>query len=85
MEVTKDVYVEGNLIENESIRIYYRGKFTRVFSNEVYVVFGYGPKWNNIQEQKMTWIDDYFYVELKLDDTSEKKVKQWSEELNKLL
>lgn len=66
MKVSKDVYIEGELIENSTIKIYYKGIFVREFSNEVYIVFGYGTEWNNIQEQKMTWIGDCFLAEVYL-------------------
>lgn len=66
MEVTKEIFIEGNLIENSTIKLYYRGKFVREYSNEVFIVYGYGPDWKETKEQKMTWIGDCFFVELKL-------------------
>ena len=71
MGITNDIIIKGDLIEKSSIRIYYRGKFTRVFSNEVIIVFGYGPNWENKQEQKMTWIEDCFCVEIILENHGE--------------
>ncbi len=71
MEITKEVLIDGNLIENSIIKVYYRGKFTIEYSNEVYIVFGYGLGWKNIKEQKMSWNKDCFYAEIKLEDSGE--------------
>ena len=68
MELTKEIFIEGNLIEKSTIKLYYKGKFTRVYSNEVFIVFGYGLGWKNIKEQKMTWLNDCFYTEIQLED-----------------
>ena len=67
MEITKDIFIEGNLIEGSKIGLRYRGRFTVEFSNEVYVVYGYGLGWKNIREQKMTWIGDCFFAEIELE------------------
>ena len=67
MEITKDIFIEGNLIEGSKIGLRYKGKFTVEFSNEVYVVYGYGLGWKNIREQKMTWIGDCFFAEIELE------------------
>lgn len=71
MGITNDIIIKGDLIEKSSIRIYYRGKFTREFSNEVFIIFGYGPNWENKQEQKMTWLEDCFCVEINLEKHGE--------------
>ena len=67
MEITKDIFIEGNLIEGSKIGLRYKGRFTVEFSNEVYVVYGYGLGWKNIREQKMTWIGDCFFAEIELE------------------
>ena len=66
INVTKDIFIEGNLIEKSKIKLHYKGKFTVEYSNEVFVICGYGPGWKNIIEQKMTWVGDGFSVELDL-------------------
>ena len=71
MEITNEIIIKGNLIEKSSIKIYYRGKFTREFSNEVFIIFGYGTNWENRQEQKMTWFEDCFCVEILLEKHGE--------------
>ena len=68
MEITKEIIIEGNLIKKSKIKLYYKGKFTREYSNEVYITYGYGLGWKNIKEQKMTWINDCFFVEIFLED-----------------
>lgn len=66
MKVTNEIFIEGNLIEKSKVKVCYKGRFTREFSNEVYIVFGYGLGWKNIKEQKMTWIQDGFYADIEL-------------------
>ena len=66
MEFTNEIYFDKNLIENNSVKISYTGKLFREFSNEVYIVFGYGPNWNNTQEQKMILTEDCFYAEINI-------------------
>ena len=68
MEITKEIFVEGNLIEKSTIKLYYKGKFTEVYSNEVFIVYGYDLGWKNIKEQKMIWKNDCFYTEIKLEN-----------------
>lgn len=66
MEVTKEIFIEGNLIENSRVKIYYKGKFTREFSTDVYILYGYGLGWKNIKEQRMDWNGECFTIELDL-------------------
>ena len=66
INVTKDIFIEGNLIENSKVKLHYKGKFTVEYSNEVFIICGYGPGWKNIVEQKMTWVGDGFSTELDL-------------------
>lgn len=71
MKITNDIFIDGNLIKNSTIKIRYRGKFTVEFSNQVYVLYGYGLGWKNIQEQKMHWDGEYFSTEINLVDSGE--------------
>lgn len=71
MKITNDIFIEGNLIKNSTIKIRYRGKFTVEYSNQVYVLCGYGLGWKNIQEKKMLWDGEYFSAEIDLVDSGE--------------
>ena len=65
MEIAKEIIIEGNLIKKSKIKLYYKGKFTREYSNEVYITYGYGLGWKNIKEQKrkpvgaLMWPSEY--------------------------
>ena len=71
MEITNDIFIEGNLIKGSKVKIIYKGKFTLEFSNQVYLISGYGFGWKNIQENKMIWSGDCFYTEIDLIDSGE--------------
>lgn len=69
MEFTNEIYFDKNLIENNTVKISYTGKLFREFSSEVYIVFGYGPNWNNTQEQKMDLSENCFYTDINITGT----------------
>ena len=71
MGITKEIRIEGNLIEGSKIQIYYRGKFTKEYSENVYLVWGYGQGWKDIQEKQMTWLNDGFFAEIELTSYGE--------------
>lgn len=71
MKITNDIFLDGNLIKNSTIKVRYRGKFTVEFSNQVYIMYGYGIGWKNIQEKKMLWDGEYFSAEIDLVDSGE--------------
>lgn len=62
MEFTNEIYFDKNLSEKSSVKISYAGKLFKEFSSEVYIVFGYGPNWDNTQEQKMELTEDGFHT-----------------------
>lgn len=66
MEITKDILIEGNLIKGSKVKVFYRGKFTVEYSNEVFIVYGFGLGWKHIKEQKMTWVGNSFCAEIEL-------------------
>lgn len=66
MEFTNEIYFDKNLSENSSVKISYTGKLFKEFSSEVYIVFGYGPNWDNTQEQKMELTEDEFYTTINI-------------------
>lgn len=71
MKITNDIIIEGNLIKGSKVKIIYKGKFTIEFSNQVYLISGYGLGWKNIQENKMIWEGEYFCTEIDLMDSGE--------------
>lgn len=71
MKITNDIIIEGNLIKGSKVKIIYKGKFTLEFSNQVYLISGYGLGWKNIQENKMIWDGEYFCTEIDLMDSGE--------------
>lgn len=66
MEIATNIFVDGNLIKNSTIKIRYKGKFAIEFSNHVYISFGYGTEWKNMQEKEMIWDGTCFFVEIDL-------------------
>ena len=71
MKIINDIVIEGNLIKKSKIKIHYKGKFTKEFSNEVFIMYGYGLGWKGIQEQKMQWTGDEFFTEIYLQESGE--------------
>lgn len=69
MEFTNEIYFDKNLVENQKVKISYTGKLFREFSSEVYIVYGYGPNWDNTQEQQMTLTEDCFYADINITGT----------------
>ena len=66
MKITKDVFIEGDLIEGSKVKVFYKGKFTVEYSNEVFIVYGFGLGWKHIKEQKMVWVGNSFCAEIEL-------------------
>ena len=66
MEFTNEIYFDKNLIENQKVKLSYTGKLYREFSSEVYIVYGYGPNWENTQEQQLNLTDENFNVEINI-------------------
>ena len=71
MKITNDIVIEGNLIKKSKIKIHYKGRFTKEFSNEVQIMYGYGLGWKGIQEQKMNWTGEEFVIEIYLQESGE--------------
>lgn len=71
MKITNEIFLEGNLIKDSTIKVIYKGKFIKEFSNQVIIMYGYGLGWKNIQEKKMTWTGDSFVAEIDLIECGE--------------
>ncbi len=70
MELIKDVYFNTDkLIENTKVKISYTGMFYERDNDKVYLHYGYGENWNDVNELEMTKTDLGYQVELDLPST----------------
>lgn len=62
MSVSEKVYFDtDNLIEGRTAKLTYKGDLATPSTNEIYVHYGFGLLWENIQEIKLDKIDDNTY------------------------
>ncbi len=62
MTVTENVYFDTeNLIEGRTSKLTYKGALATPSTSEIYVHYGFGLLWENIQEIKMDKVDDETY------------------------
>lgn len=67
MELVKDIYFNTDkLIENTKIKVSYTGKFYQGNSEKVFLHYGYGKDWDNVNEVEMTKTDLGYQAELNL-------------------
>ena len=67
MELVKNIFFNTDkLIENNKVKIYYTGKFFQDNSEEVYVHYGFGNNWDNLNEIKMEKTELGFQTEIEL-------------------
>ena len=67
MELTKNIFFNTDkLIENTPVKISYTGKLFQNGSKDVYIHFGFGNEWNNLQELKMEKTELGFQIEIDL-------------------
>lgn len=55
-----------NLIEGKTTKLTYNGILAQNGANEIYVHFGFGLLWDNLQEIKLDKVDDHFETEITL-------------------
>ena len=68
MELTKNIFFNTDkLIENSKVKISYTGKFFQENSQDVYVHYGFGNEWNNINDTKMEKTELGFQTEIQLE------------------
>ena len=54
MELVKNIFFNTDkLVENTSVKISYTGKLFQGNSEEVYLHYGFGINWDNLNEVKM--------------------------------
>ena len=67
MELVKNIFFNTDkLIENSNIKISYTGKLFENESEEVYVHYGFGNNWDNVNEIKMEKTELGFQAEIAL-------------------
>ena len=67
MELVKNIFFNTDkLIENSIVKISYTGKLFQDESEEVFVHYGFGNSWNNLNEIKMEKTELGFQAEIEL-------------------
>ena len=67
MELVKNIFFNTDkLIENNTVKISYTGKFFQDNSEEVYAHYGFGNNWDNLNEIKMEKTELGFQTEIEL-------------------
>lgn len=69
MELTKNIFFNTDkLVANTNIKISYTGKLFQESSDEVYLHYGFGLLWENINDIKMEKTELGFQAEIELQD-----------------
>lgn len=67
MELVKDIFFNTDkLIENNKVKISYTGKLFQNGSDEVFIHYGFGNNWDNLNELKMEKSELGFQAEIEL-------------------
>lgn len=67
MELTKNIFFNTDkLIENTTIKISYTGQFFQDSSEEVFIHYGFGNNWENLNDVKMEKTELGFQTEIEL-------------------
>lgn len=67
MELVKNIFFNTDkLIENTKVKISYNGKLFEEGSEEVYIHYGYGLQWDNLNDVKMQKTELGYQVEINL-------------------
>ena len=69
MELTKNIFFNTDkLVENSNVKISYTGKFFQDNSEEVFIHYGFGLNWDNVNEIKMEKTELGFQAEIFLGE-----------------
>lgn len=69
MELLKNIFFNTDkLVSNSRIKISYIGKFFQDKSEEVFIHYGFGLQWEDLNDQKMEKTDLGFQIEIDLPD-----------------
>jgi len=67
MELVKNIFFNTDkLIENSKVKISYTGKFFQENSEKVFIHYGFGKNWDNINEVEMVKTELGFQTEIDL-------------------
>ena len=67
MELTKNIFFNTDkLVENSTVKISYTGKFFQDESEEVFLHYGFGINWDNVNEIQMEKTELGFQAEINL-------------------
>ena len=67
MELVKNIFFNTDkLVENSNVKISYTGKFFQENSEEVFIHYGFGINWDNLNEIKMEKTELGFQAEINL-------------------
>ena len=67
MELTKNIFFNTDkLVENSNVKISYTGKFFQDNSEKVFLHYGFGQNWNNVNEIEMQKTELGFQAEINL-------------------
>ena len=67
MELCKNIFFNTDkLVENQTVKVSYTGAFFQDGSSEVYIHYGFGLLWENVEEIKMEKTDLGFQAEIAL-------------------
>ena len=70
MELTKNIFFNTDkLTQNSTVKISYTGELFQNDSNEVYIHYGFGLLWENLNEVKMEKTELGFQTEINLVET----------------
>ena len=69
MELTKNIFFNTDkLVENTKVKISYTGKFFQDSSEEVFIHYGFGINWDNVNDIKMEKTELGFQAEIELGE-----------------
>lgn len=69
MELTKNIFFNTDkLVENSKVKISYTGKFFQDSSEEVFIHYGFGINWDNVNDIKMEKTELGFQAEIQLGE-----------------
>ena len=67
MELTKNIFFNTDkLVENSKVKISYTGQFFQDGSEEVFIHYGFGLNWNNVNDTKMEKTELGYQAEIDL-------------------
>ena len=70
MELVKNVFFNTDkLIENTTIKISYTGTFFENNSEKVFIHYGFGQNWDNVEEKEMEKTELGFQAEIELPES----------------